>query len=110
MKITLTENTLRKIISESIRKMLIEKQEKKIGINGYYIEKNGLPITYKGQEMKSVISVVHKSKRQAYHICEDDHCYVFYTSTDGIKNAEKYENPYIFDELLEAIKMLPIPS
>ena len=43
-----------------------------------------------------------------YHIGEDDHCYVFYIELGG--KTERYENPYIFDELLEAIKMLPEPS
>lgn len=112
--IAITETDLRKMVKECIRKVIQEnideRMNRKYGVNGYYIEKNGMPIIYKGQEMKSVISVVYKDGGQAYHICEDDHCYVFYVSTNGVKKAERYENPYIFDELLEAIKMLPIPS
>jgi hypothetical protein len=82
--------------------------KKKVGINGYYIAKGGCDYVYKGEKCHSVISVVHKSGKQKYHIDEDDHCYVFYAELGG--KTERYENPYIFDELLEAIKMLPEPS
>lgn len=109
-KIVINECDIRRMVKECIRKIIQEDIERKCGPNGYYIERNGLPIVYKGQKMNSIISVVYKNGGQAYHICEDDHCYVFYASTNGVKNAERYENPYIFDELLEAIKMLPAPS
>lgn len=82
-------------------------EKKEYGINGYYIAKGGCDYVYKGEKCHSVISVVHKSGKQKYHIDEDDHCYVFYVERDG--ETELYQYPYIFDELLDAIKMLPTP-
>ena len=92
---------------EKIRIVLSE-EKKEYGINGYYIAKGGCDYVYEGEKRHSVISVVHKSGNQKYHIDGDDHCYVFYAERDG--KAELYQYPYIFDELLDAIKMLPILS
>ena len=104
----ITESHLRYIISESIRKVL-EESSREYGPNGYYIAKKGVDYKYNGEKRHSVISVVNKSGNQRYHIDTDDHCYVIYWDMDN-KEAERYENPYIFDELLDAIKMLPRPS
>lgn len=110
----ITESDIRRMVAKCLREIIHENKkkdrERKYGINGYYIEKDGVTLLYKGEKMKSIISVIHRSGEQAYHICIDDHCYVFYVSTNGEKEVRKYEFPYIFDELLEAIKMLPIPS
>lgn len=105
--IKLKESDLRNIVKECVCGILNE-SKKKVGINGYYIAKNGCDYEYNGEKYHSVISVIHKSEKQKYHIGEDDHCYVFYLELGG--KTERYENPYIFDELLEAIKMLPEPS
>ncbi len=105
--IKLKESDLRNIVKECVCGILNE-SKKKVGINGYYIAKNGCDYEYNGEKYHSVISVIHKSEKQKYHIGEDDHCYVFYIELGG--KTERYENPYIFDELLEAIKMLPEPS
>ena len=104
----ITESHLRHIIKESISKVL-EESSREYGPNGYYIAKKGVDYKYNGEKQHSVISVVSKSGNQRYHIDIDDHCYVLYWDTDN-KEAEIYENPYIFDELLDAIKMLPRPS
>lgn len=103
--IRITESDLHKMIKESITRILTE-SSKKYGPNGYYIEKNGCDYIYNGEKCHSRISVVYKNGKQKYHIDEDDHCYVFYVEMNG-KEAHNYENPYIFDELLDAIKMLP---
>lgn len=80
----------------------------KLGVNNYYIEKNGCDYTYNGKKLHSVISVVHKSEKQKYHVEIDDSCYVFYIELDG-KETKRYNNTYIFDELLDALKLLPSP-
>jgi hypothetical protein len=107
--ISITESELKGIIAESV-KLIVKtlNESKKLGVNGYYIVKDGCDYIYKGEKCHSVISVIHKSEEQKYHIDEDDHCYVFYAELDG--KTDRYEHPYIFDELLEAIKMLPTPS
>ena len=82
--------------------------EKKLGKNGYYIEKSGCDYVYKGEKLHSVISVVHRSGQQKYHIGIDDHCYVFYMELDG-GESRSCGNTHIFEELLEALKLLPPP-
>jgi hypothetical protein len=107
--ITLTEAELKNIIAESVKQVVRTLGEsKKLGVNNYYIAKDGCDYTLNGEKRHSVISVVHKSEKQKYHIDEDDHCYVFFAEMDG--KTDRYENPYIFDELLDAIKMLPTLS
>lgn len=107
--IRLTETELKGIIAESVKQVVRTLGEsKKLGINNYYIAKDGCDYTLNGEKRHSVISVVHKSEKQKYHIDEDDHCYVFFAEMDG--KTDRYENPYIFDELLDAIKMLPTLS
>lgn len=104
--IRLTEAELKGIISDSIKRVVRNLNEsKKLGINNYYIAKDGVDYVYNGEKRHSIISVVHKSEEQKYHIDEDDHCYVFFAEMNG--KTDRYEHPYIFDELLEAIKMLP---
>ena len=81
----------------------------KLGVNGYYIEKDGCDFMYNGEKLHSVISVIHSSEKQKYHIGVDDHCYVFYVEIDG-REARTYSNPHIFDELLDALKLLSSPQ
>lgn len=112
--VPLTDSKLRSIINEAISEFLMEAEDKAVndgkkrGPNGYSIEKNGCDYIYRGKKRHSVISVVNRYGNQKYHIDTDDHCYVFYAEMDG--KTEDYPHPYIFDELLDAIKMLPQPS
>ena len=107
--ITLKESDIQKMVWQVLQEITDKKKaSKKVGPNGYYIAKNGLDYEYKGEKRRSIISVSKPDRGQAYHIDEDDHCYIFYAESQG--KTERYENPYIFDELLDAIKMLPLPS
>lgn len=105
--IRITESEIRDIIRESVEQILSE-SESEYGPNGYRIVKDGMDYTIKGEKQHSVISVVNDDGSQAYHIDIDDHCYKFFATIDG--KSEAYQYPYIFDELLDAIKMLPRPS
>lgn len=106
-KKTITESQLKQFIKECIRETIAEKEEQ-YGPNGYRIVKGGMDYTINGEKRHSAISVVDKSGNQSYHIGTDDHCYIFYATWKG--KTERYENPYIFDELLDAIKTLPKPE
>lgn len=106
-------NSSERLIAESeakkeTKKRPSDKKDGKVGINGYRIEKDGCDYVYDGEKCHSVISVVNRYGNQKYHIDTDDHCYVFFVEMDG--KTREYEFPYIFDELLDAIKMLPRPS
>lgn len=83
-------------------------REGQYGTNGYRLVKDGMDIEVDGKKLHSAISVVNKYGT-AYHVVEDDHCYTFYVSEEG-KKAKHYQYPYIFDELLDAVKTLPTPS
>lgn len=105
--IRITESEIRDMVRESVEQILSE-SESEYGPNGYRIVKGGMDYTIKGEKMHSVISVVNKYGT-AYHVIEDDHCYTFDVS-DNDEEGHHYQYPYIFDELLDAIKMLPRPS
>lgn len=105
--IRITESEIRDMVRESVERILSESKSE-YGPNGYRIVKGGMDYIIKGDKRHSVISVVSQEGSQAYHIDTDDHCYKFYV-TMGDK-SEAYQYPYIFDELLDAIKMLPRPS
>lgn len=87
-----------------------ERQQKKptYGPSGYRIVKGGMDFTVDGKEMHSVVSVVTRNGRQAYHVGIDDHCYTIYAELEG--KSHKYQSLYIFDELFDALKSLPAPS
>ncbi len=105
--IRITESEIRDMVRESVERILSESKSE-YGPNGYRIVKGGMDYTIKGEKRHSAISVVSEGGSQAYHIGTDDHCYKFYVTMDG--KSEAYQYPYIFDELLDAIKMLPRPS
>ncbi len=105
--IRITESEIRDMIRESVERILSESKSE-YGPNGYRIVKGGMDYTIKGEKMHSAISVVNKYGT-AYHVIEDDHCYTFDVS-DNDEEGRHYQYPYIFDELLDAIKMLPRPS
>lgn len=104
----MTESRIKEIIRESVDKVLNEEKKSTYGPNGYRIVKGGMDFTVDGEKIHSVVSVVTRSGRQAYHVSVDDHCYVIYAEWEG--KSHIYQCPYIFDELLDAIKTLPIPS
>lgn len=105
--IRISESEIRDMVRESVEQILSESKSE-YGPNGYRIVKGGMDYTIKGEKQHSKISVVSEGGSQAYHIDTDDHCYTFYVTIDG--KSEAYQYPYIFDELLDAIKMLPRPS
>lgn len=104
----MTERRIREIIRESVDKVLNEEKKPGYGPNGYRIVKGGMDFTVDGEKMHSAVSVVTRNGRQAYHVGIDDHCYVIYAEWNG--KSHIYQCPYIFGELLDAIKTLPIPS
>ena len=107
-KIIIKESQLKEIVREAVRCVLSEGKKEKYGPNGYRIVKGGMDYTVNGEKRHSAISVIDRSGGQSYHVDEDDHCYVFYATWKG--KTELYQYPYIFDELLDAIKMLPKPE
>lgn len=105
--IRITESEIRDIVRESVE-LILSESESEYGPNEYRIVKGGMDYTINGDKRHSKISVVNKYG-MAYHIVEDDHCYTFDVSENG-KEGHHYQYPYIFDELLDAIQMLPRPS
>lgn len=105
-RVVIKESQLRSIVRETVKTMLSE-DKGQYGPNGYRIVKGGMDYTVNGEKRHSAISVVNEFGT-AYHIVEDDHCYTFYVTRKG--NSHQYQYPYIFEELLDAIKTLPKPE
>lgn len=111
--IRLTESELKKVIAESVKRVvrgLNEKKEdhsyKPIGSQTFYTN-NGKT------EHKSIVTLQAPSG-QVCHIAEDDHCYVLYNGSgihydgDGLKNKNCEMIHYIFPEAFKALKELPL--
>lgn len=103
--VRLTESKIRKIVEESVKKVLQEMEEynpyryKPIGSHKFW-SNNGKT------EWKSIVTLQEPASGQCCHIVEDDHCYVLFNGS-GLKDKNCEHIHYIFPEAFEALKALP---
>lgn len=103
--VRITESKIRKIVEESVKKVLQETEEynpyryKPIGSHKFW-SNNGKT------EWRSIVTLQEPASGQCCHIVEDDHCYVLFNGS-GLKDKNCSHIHYIFPEAFEALKALP---
>lgn len=111
--IRITESELKKVIAESVKRIVRGLNEKKEG-HSYKPIGSQTFYTNNGKTAHKSIVTLQAPSGQVCHIAEDDHCYVLYNGSgihydgDGLKDKNCEMIHYIFPEAFKALKELPL--